>query len=103
MRISIWIIAVIALAVWSLLAWGGHALLDWLSDWAAANADKLSSVPEIVEWTSWGFRNLGNASEYIVLIAWALGSILIVGLAGLVSRFLAARQRKLTDLKTWSR
>jgi hypothetical protein len=99
MRISVWVAAIIALFVWSLLAWGGHALLDWSSDWAAANADKISPVPEVVEWVSWSFRSLGYASEIVVVIVWAIGSLLIVGLAGLVSRLLAGRQAKFADLK----
>ncbi len=101
MRISIWIAAGGALAFWSLLAWAGHALLDWTSEWAAVNADRVSSVPEIVETVSWGFRSLGNASEIIVVIVWALGSILIIGVAGLANRFLARRSAKFRDLKTW--
>lgn len=98
MRLGIWILAIIAIAIWSLIAWAGHSLFDWTSDWAAANADKVSSVPEIVEWLSWGLRSLGNASEIIVLIVWALGSILIVGAAGLASRFFAGRKGKLSDI-----
>ncbi|PZN95251.1 MAG: hypothetical protein DCF30_19205 [Hyphomicrobiales bacterium] len=101
MRSSVWVAAIAALVVWSLLGWGGHALLDWSSDWAAANADKISPVPEVVEWVSWSFRSLGYASEIVVLIVWAIGSILIIGLAGLISRFLAGRRGKLTDLKNW--
>lgn len=101
MRISVWVAAIALLVIWSLLAWGGHALLDWSSDWAASNADNIFPVPEVVEWVSWGFRGLGNASEIIVMIAWAIGAILIIGLAGLVSRFMAGRQAKLSDLKKW--
>jgi len=101
MSISVWVAAMAALVVWSLLAWGGHALLDWSSDWAAANADKISPVPEVVEWLSWSFSSLGYASEIVVVIIWAIGSILIVGLAGLISRFLAGRQPKFADLKNW--
>ncbi len=57
-------------------------MLDWSSDWAASNADNIFPVPEVVEWVSWGFRGLLNASEIIVMIAWAIGAILIIGLAG---------------------
>jgi hypothetical protein len=101
MRISIWVVAVIVLVIWSLVAWGGHALLDWASDWAAANADGISPVPEVVEWVSWGFLSLGNASEAIVLIVWALGAILIVALAGLASRLLARRRAKPARSDVW--
>lgn len=103
MRAIVWGVAGAALVVWSLLAWGGHALLDWSSDWAAANADKLSSAPEIVEWSSWALRGIGDASEILVLILWALGAILVVGIAGVVNRLLAGRRPKLADLKTWRR
>ena len=103
MRAIVWGVAGAALVVWSLLAWGGHALLDWSSDWAAANADKLSSAPEIVEWSSWALRGIGDASEILVLILWALGAILVVGIAGVVNRLLAGRRPTLAYLKTWRR
>ena len=103
MRLLIWSVATVALALWSLVAWAGPGLLDWSSDWAAANADQVSSVPEIVEWLSWALRSIGNASEIIVVIVWALGSILIIGLAGIANRFLAGRKTKLTDITKWRR
>ncbi|ODT17384.1 MAG: hypothetical protein ABS35_25970 [Kaistia sp. SCN 65-12] len=101
MQLGIWILAIVAIAFWSLVAWAGHGLLDWTTDLAAENADKVSSVPEIVEWLSWGLRSLGNASEIIVLIAWAIGSILIVGLAGLANRLLVGRKARLNDITQW--
>jgi hypothetical protein len=101
MQLGIWMLAFVAIAVWSLVAWVGHGLLDWTTDLAADNADKVSSVPEIVAWLSWGLRSLGNASEIIVLIVWAIGSILIIAAAGLANRFLAGRKAKFADLKKW--
>ncbi len=101
MQLGIWMLAFVAIAVWSLIAWVGHGLLDWTSDLAADNADKVSSVPEVVEWLSWGLRSLGNASEIIVLIVWAVGSILIIAAAGLANRLLAGRQAKLSDITQW--
>jgi hypothetical protein len=100
MRLLIWSVATVALALWSLVAWAGHGLLDWSSDWAAANADQVSSVPEIVEWLSSALRSIGNASEIIVLIVWALVSILIIGFA---SRLLTGRKTKLADITKWRR
>ncbi|MFN4011602.1 MAG: hypothetical protein ACK4K8_16755 [Pannonibacter sp.] len=101
MQLGIWILALVAIAVWSLVAWAGHGLLDWTTDLAAENADKVSSVPEIVEWLSWSLRSLGNASEIIVLIVWAIGSIMIVGSAGLANRLLVGRKAKLNDITQW--
>lgn len=103
MRVGIWIAAIAAVVIWSLLAWAGQGLLDWTSNWAAVNADQVSSVPEIVEWLSWALRSLGNASEIIVLIVWALGSILILAAAGLASRLLRGRKPKFTEIKAWRR
>lgn len=103
MQLGIWMLALVAIAIWSLIAFAGHGLLDWTSDWAAENADKVSSVPEIVEWLSWGLRNLGNASEIIVLIVWGFGSIMIIGAAGLANRLFAGRKAKFSDITQWRR
>lgn len=101
MRNLIWLGGLVILGLWSLVAWGGHALLDWTSNWAASNADRVSGVPEIVETVSWAFRSLGNASEFIVVIVWALGAVLILGLVGLANRFLARRRPSLPHPPNW--
>ncbi|MFC5508480.1 MULTISPECIES: hypothetical protein [Hyphomicrobiales] len=101
MRNLIWLGGLIILGLWSLVAWGGHALLDWTSNWAAANADMVSGVPEIVETVSWAARGLGNASEIIVIIVWALGAILILGLVGLANRLLGRRRPSLSHPRHW--
>jgi hypothetical protein len=103
MKLAIWLVAIAGIVVWSFVAWAGHGILNWSSNWAAANADQVSSVPEIVEWLSWALRGIGNASEIIIVIVWALGSILIIGLAGIASRFLSSRKTKLTDITNWRR
>lgn len=101
MRNLIWLGGLVVLGLWSLVAWGGHALLDWTSNWAAANADMVSGVPEIVETVSWAARGLGNASEIIVIIVWALGAILILGLVGLANRLLGRRRPSLSHPRHW--
>jgi hypothetical protein len=101
MRNLIWLGGLVVLGLWSLAAWGGHALLDWTSNWAAANADMVSGVPEIVETVSWAARGLGNASEIIVIIVWALGAILILGLVGLANRLLGRRRPSLSHPRHW--
>lgn len=101
MRNLVWLVGLVVLGLWSLVAWGGHALLDWSSNWAAANADVVSGVPEIVETVSWAARGLGNASEIIVIIVWALGAILILGVVGLANRFLGRRRPSLSHPRNW--
>ncbi|MBN9440683.1 hypothetical protein [Bosea sp. (in: a-proteobacteria)] len=101
MRNIIWLGGLVVLCLWSLIAWGGHALVDWTSDWAAANADQVSGVPEIVETVSWALRSVGNASEVIVVIVWALGAVLILGFMGLANRFLGRRRPSLSHPRNW--
>ena len=62
MKLAIWLVAIAGIVVWSFVAWAGHSVLNFSSNWAAANADQVSSVPEIVEWLSWALRSIGNAA-----------------------------------------
>ncbi|MBM3622728.1 MAG: hypothetical protein FJX20_18765 [Alphaproteobacteria bacterium] len=88
MRGLVWIVAVAALVVWSLLAWGVGSVVDTASDWAAANADLVSSSPGIIETLSWALGGLGSAGEVIVAVVWLIGVIVIV-LIALAARYLA--------------
>ncbi len=90
MRAAIWLIAAAVLAVWSFLAWGVGSVVDTASDWAAANADLVSSVPEIVEGLSWALGGVGNVGEVIVAIVWLIGVVLIL-LIAVVAQRLAGR------------
>lgn len=90
MRKVVWLIAVAVLAVWSLLAWGVGSVVDTAGDWAAANADRVSTVPEVIEGLSWALGGLGSVGEVIVAIVWLVGVALIV-LIAVVVPFLAAR------------
>ncbi len=52
MKRLLWILAWIAVAVWSLFAWGAYGLLDFFGGMAARNADIVTGHPETVEWLS---------------------------------------------------
>ena len=67
MRLLIWSIATVAVALWSLVAWAGHGLLDWSSDWAAAKgkaSKQLSQQKEKVIEDKCGFSfSLSSATR----------------------------------------
>lgn len=86
MRKVVWLIAIAVLAVWSLLAWGVGSMVDTAGDWAAANADRVSSTPEVIEGLSWALGGLGSAGEVIVAIVWFVGVAVIVLIAAVVQR-----------------
>jgi hypothetical protein len=48
-----------------------------------------------------GARSLGDASEIVVVMVWATGALLIIGLASLASRLLAGRQTRPVDPRHW--
>lgn len=71
---AVWAVALLGLAVWFLLAWGGHALLSdsatwllrWVDPWIASATweDRLAAL------LAWG-ESLGTVALWVV---WALGS-----------------------------
>ena len=81
MKIVIWLVATALLGLWSLLAWGAHSLVGWAGDTGARNADWLTGHPEAVEWLSWAVANAGDLGEGVVVVVWAIGSLVIVAAA----------------------
>lgn len=86
MRKVVWLIAIAVLAAWSLLAWAVGSMVDTAGDWAAANADRVSSTPEVIEGLSWALGGLGSAGEVIVAIVWLVGAAVILLAAAVVQR-----------------
>ena len=78
MRTLVWIIAAVALAVWSALAWAVHALVGFAGGVAGRNADIATSDPQTVEWLYEAARLATGLGEYAVIIVWALGAIVIL-------------------------
>ena len=78
MLIVIWSIAAVALAVWSLLAMGGHALLSDSGAWLATLIDPWIASPawdaRLQSLLAWG----ESASTVAVWVLWALGSLGLV-------------------------
>lgn len=86
MQRIVWIIAAMALALWSLLAWLGNAMLGWLADFVAANAGQLTMAGELAGWLSWSAALADAAGGALIVVVWLLGSVAIAIVAFFISR-----------------
>jgi hypothetical protein len=102
MHIAIWLIAAVALGLWSLLAWGVAAVLGmdptwignmqpmvaeipyadlieaWIPGWQAMLVSLLHLVQAVVGW-------LGGAGLFVVWLLWGVGALFIAGTAAVLS------------------
>jgi hypothetical protein len=99
----VWILAFIAIGLWSLLSWALYALLgldvavllgdlrpliqdvpygsvieQWVPGWQALLHSLLSLTQTLLGW-------LGGAAGVIVAVLWALGTAVVLGCAGLLT------------------
>jgi hypothetical protein len=88
MRRALWVLAWIAVALWSLFAWGAYGLLDVFGGFAARNADVVTDHPETVEWLSWGLSTLSSLGLAAIVFVWGLVSLLILAVPAIAGFFL---------------
>src|SRR3712207_8937978 len=88
MRRLLWILAWIAVAVWSLFAWGAYGLLDFFGGFAARNADIVTGSPEAVEGLSWALTTLRGLGLGAIVVVWGLVSLLILAGSAVVGAVL---------------
>jgi hypothetical protein len=102
MHIAIWIFTFIGLALWTLLAWGLHALLSidpkWLDDVEAL----VKNVPyaDVIERWFPGWEQLlgvatdlaqtvlgwvGSNAPLVAWIVWGIGALMLLGTGGVLS------------------
>ncbi|HRK17568.1 MAG TPA: hypothetical protein PK970_01315 [Hyphomicrobiaceae bacterium] len=85
MRFLTWSFALVALLVWSMVAW----LLFSLSDWLAALAGGLLSgvfSTEIDPWVKWLTASLGNIIQGAVVVLWFVVGLAILALPAWFNR-----------------
>lgn len=87
MRRAVWIFAWLAVAVWSLVAWGAYGLLGVFGDVAVRNADVVTGHPETVELLAWGLATLRDLGLVAVVLVWGFVSLLILAAAAILGRF----------------
>lgn len=102
MLTAIWIIAAVLLGLWSLTAWGLHALLVHGSGWAADARPMIEQVPygAVIEQWIPGWQQMlsialdlgqsalawvGDSAGLLAWLTWGAGVMLIAGTAGLLS------------------
>jgi hypothetical protein len=102
MHIAIWLLAILGLGLWTLLAWGVAAVLGmdptwignlqpyvaqipyadvieaWVPGWQAMLVSTLHLVQSLMGW-------LGGAGLVVVWVLWGVGALCIVGAAALLS------------------
>lgn len=94
MKRVLWILAWIAVAVWSLVAWGAYGLLDFFGGVAARNADIVTGHPETVEWLSWALMTLRGLGLGAIVAVWGLVSLLILAVPAVLGLFLGGSRRE---------
>lgn len=94
MKRFLWILAWIAVAVWSLFAWGAYGLLDFFGGVAARNADIVTGHPETVEWLSWALTTLRSLGLGAIVAVWGLVSLLILAFPAVLGLFLGGSRRE---------
>lgn len=94
MRRLLWVFAWIAVALWSLFAWGAYGLLDFFGGVAARNADIVTGHPESVEWLSWGLMTLRGLGLGAIVFVWALVSLLILAVPAVLGLFFGGARRE---------
>ncbi len=82
----VWALAVIVVAIWTLLSVGGYALIDVSAEWMEQNADRLSIHPEVTGWLLWVLNLVRNLGVFVVIGVWAFISITIILAAWLIQR-----------------
>ena len=94
MKRLLWAFAWIAVALWSLFAWGAYGLLDFFGGVAARNADIVTGHPESVEWLSWALMTLRGLGLGAIVFVWGLVSLLILAVPAVLSLFLGGSRRE---------
>jgi hypothetical protein len=92
MRRLLWVVAWIAVAVWSLVAWGTYGLFDLFGDMAVRNADMVGADPEAVEWIAWALATLRGLGLGAIVFVWGLVSLLILAVPAVLGLLLPRSQ-----------
>lgn len=104
MMIVIWAVVLLLLVFWSLLAWGLHALvqgdmpgLDGATNWLASTPLAIW-VPEWRNWLDWSADMLQQMGAWLptaVIVGWAIGVFMLLGL-GVLASFMVWLLRRAT-------
>jgi hypothetical protein len=111
MHIAIWIFTFIGLALWSLLAWGLHALLSIDPQWLDNVEALVKNVPyaDVIERWFPGWEQLlsvatdlaqtvlgwvGSNAPLVAWIVWGIGALMLLSMGGVLSLFVCLVSEK---------
>jgi hypothetical protein len=95
---TVWIVAWMLVAVWSIAALVGYGVIDLFGTFAVNRADLAARDPEQVAWIAWFFETVRDLGLFAVVAAWLIVSAAILGIAGLIAK--AKRDRaRFTDAR----
>jgi hypothetical protein len=104
--LAVWIVALCLLGLWSMAGWGLHALLAsgvqwagelkplieriplsaWMERWLPGWIDALHMAADLMQaMLAW----LGSAAPVLVWVIWAIGTVMLLGLALLLTMVIA--------------
>lgn len=87
-----WIVLVISLVLWSLLALAVNGLLDWVGNLLMPHADLFTGHPETVAWIGWGIQLASDLGGWLVAAIWGLGVLGLLAGFWVLRRWLGKRR-----------
>lgn len=82
----VWVLAWIAVAVWSLVAFSAYGFIDLVGGLLARNADSFASDPSAVEWLFRILNGLKNLGLTAILVVWGVVSLAMLAVPWGLSR-----------------
>lgn len=92
MRALSWVLLLVSLVVWSLLALGANGLVEWAGDLMLPHADIFTGHPETVAWIGWAIALASDLGGWLIAAVWGLGVLALLAVFWLLPRWFAARR-----------
>lgn len=87
MKRLVWIGALLALALWSLLSWGSYWLVTAGAEWLAGMGGFFALPPEWLQALEWSLRLVEQFGVVLLWVLWAIVALTILVGAWIVTLF----------------
>jgi hypothetical protein len=89
----VWIGALFALALWSLLSWGSYWLMTAGAEWLAGMSTFFALPPEWLQALEWSLRLVEQFGVVLLWVLWAIVALVILVGAWVVTLFVGMAGR----------